>query len=76
MKEAGCPNCEKRLIAVHTPARRTERKCIQCEPIDPMRTDLAKWADARSQNLRPDRLLRRVHFELGSIGTAPGQAVS
>jgi hypothetical protein len=41
-----CPQCKKRLIAMTARTGRTNMVCLKCDNIDPMRTELAKWASS------------------------------
>ena len=41
-----CPKCNKRLTATTERAGRTELKCLKCDEVDHMKTDVAKWADS------------------------------
>jgi uncharacterized C2H2 Zn-finger protein len=41
-----CPKCGKRTVPVRAPNGRTELQCIRCDPVDPLQTDMAKWADS------------------------------
>ena len=41
-----CPNCNKRLIAMTDRTGHTEYRCLKCDKVDPIKTDLAKWADS------------------------------
>jgi phage FluMu protein Com len=45
-----CPKCGKRTVPTHSANGRTELKCIRCDPVDPLQTDLAKWADSPLAN--------------------------
>jgi hypothetical protein len=38
------------MVPVQATNGRTELKCIRCDPVDPMQTDLAKWADSPLAN--------------------------
>jgi hypothetical protein len=40
-----CTKCGKRTVPTLVANGRTELKCIRCEPVDPMQTNFAKWAD-------------------------------
>jgi phage FluMu protein Com len=44
-KVTRCPKCGKRTIATQIKGR-TELTCIRCDPVDPLKTELAKWADS------------------------------
>jgi hypothetical protein len=44
-KVTRCPKCGKRTIAIQIKGR-TELTCIRCDPVDPLKTELAKWADS------------------------------
>jgi hypothetical protein len=39
------PKCGKRTVPAQVNGR-TELKCIRCDAVDPLQTDLAKWADS------------------------------
>ena len=39
-----CPKCKKRLVAMTDRNGRTELCCLKCDDVDPLRTDVAKWA--------------------------------
>jgi hypothetical protein len=41
-----CLHCGKRLVAKPTFDVQKEFQCIWCDKVDPMKTDLAKWADS------------------------------
>jgi hypothetical protein len=45
-KVSRCPRCRKRTVLTLQADGRKELKCIRCDPVDPMKTDLAKWADS------------------------------
>jgi transcription elongation factor Elf1 len=49
-KTSHCPKCGKRTVSVNASNGRTELKCIRCDPVDPMQTDFAKWADSPLAN--------------------------
>jgi tRNA(Ile2) C34 agmatinyltransferase TiaS len=38
-----CPTCSKRLIPVLSNGR-TDLRCLECEKIDPLKTNAVKWA--------------------------------
>ena len=40
-----CVHCGKRLIPAPTPSGRTELMRVWCDKVDPMQTEVAKWAD-------------------------------
>jgi hypothetical protein len=40
-----CMHCGKRLVPTHSVDGRTALSCIWCDKVDPMETDVAKWAD-------------------------------
>jgi tRNA(Ile2) C34 agmatinyltransferase TiaS len=46
MDSTRCPRCSKRMVAVATADGRTGLRCLQCDEIDPLTTDAAKWADS------------------------------
>lgn len=46
MDPTRCPRCSRRMIAVAIVDDRTELRCLQCDKVDPLRTDAAKWADS------------------------------
>jgi tRNA(Ile2) C34 agmatinyltransferase TiaS len=39
-----CPQCNKRMKAVLATSGRTDFQCLQCDKIDPLKTDAVKWA--------------------------------
>ena len=41
-----CPKCNKRLIAMTDRTGHTENRCLKCDKVDPIKTNLAKWADS------------------------------
>lgn len=41
-----CPACKERLIPTLSKDGRTELTCMWCNEADPMKTELAKWADS------------------------------
>jgi phage FluMu protein Com len=41
-----CPKCEKRLMATTDRTGESELRCLNCDKVDPMKTDAAKWADS------------------------------
>lgn len=43
-----CPNCHHRLVPTLSKEGRTELTCMWCEQADPMKTEMAKWADGPS----------------------------
>jgi phage FluMu protein Com len=53
MDPTRCPHCNRRMMAVATPDGRTGLKCLQCDKVDPLKTDTVKlktdtvkWADS------------------------------
>jgi tRNA(Ile2) C34 agmatinyltransferase TiaS len=46
-----CPRCSKRTKVVLSPNGRTEFKCLQCDQVDPLCTDAAKWAESALANV-------------------------
>jgi hypothetical protein len=40
-----CPQCNRRMKPVLGPTGRTEFQCLECDKLDPLETDAAKWAD-------------------------------
>lgn len=47
-----CLKCGKRTVPVSTAIGRTDLRCIRCDEIDPLKTELAKWAE--SSLVRPE----------------------
>jgi hypothetical protein len=47
MDPSRCPECKKRLMAMTDRTDRTELVCLQCQKVDPMKTDTVKWANNR-----------------------------
>jgi hypothetical protein len=41
-----CTKCGKWTVPTIQSDGRTELKCIRCDSVDPMDTELAKWADS------------------------------
>jgi hypothetical protein len=41
-----CPRCSRRMKAVATDDGKTGLRCLQCDEVDPLKTDAAKWADS------------------------------
>jgi hypothetical protein len=41
-----CSQCKKRLIAITAKTGRTNMVCLKCDKIDPMSTELGKWASS------------------------------
>ena len=41
-----CPKCKKRLMAMTDRTGKTEMLCVRCDKLDPMKVDIAKWADS------------------------------
>jgi tRNA(Ile2) C34 agmatinyltransferase TiaS len=41
-----CPQCNRRMKTVLGPTGRTEFRCPECDKLDPLETDPAKWADS------------------------------
>jgi hypothetical protein len=39
-----CPQCGKRLVPVLSASGRTDLLCLKCDEVDPLTTDVAKWA--------------------------------
>ena len=39
-----CPQCNKRMTTVLVENGRTEFKCLECDKVDPIKTDAVKWA--------------------------------
>jgi tRNA(Ile2) C34 agmatinyltransferase TiaS len=51
-----CPRCEKRMIAVTTVSGRTDFQCLQCDKLDPPKTDAVRWAESPlAPPIRSDR---------------------
>jgi hypothetical protein len=46
MDQSRCPTCRKRLITMNDRTGRTSLVCLECDNIDPMKTDAAKWANS------------------------------
>jgi phage FluMu protein Com len=46
MDATRCPHCNRRMMAVATSDGRTGLKCLQCDKVDPFKTDTVKWADS------------------------------
>jgi tRNA(Ile2) C34 agmatinyltransferase TiaS len=44
MDPTRCPHCTKRMKAVATSDGRTGLQCLECDKIDPLKTDAVKWA--------------------------------
>jgi tRNA(Ile2) C34 agmatinyltransferase TiaS len=45
MDPTRCPRCSRRMKAVATPDCRTGLRCLQCDEVDPLKTDAVKWAE-------------------------------
>lgn len=43
-----CLHCGERLVPVLTVNGRTDLKCVWCDKIDPMDTDVPRWGDSPS----------------------------
>jgi hypothetical protein len=41
-----CPQCKKRLMAMTARTGQTSMVCLRCDNIDPMKTEMAKWASS------------------------------
>lgn len=41
-----CLRCNKRLMSMTDRTGRTRHVCLKCDDIDPMKTDVAKWANS------------------------------
>ena len=41
-----CPHCNKRMKTVLGESGRTEFQCLECDKVDPLKTDAAKWAES------------------------------
>jgi hypothetical protein len=41
-----CPICSRRLMPMTDANGRTELRCLECDRLDPLKTDAAKWADS------------------------------
>jgi hypothetical protein len=55
MDGSRCPICKKRLMAMTDRTSQTQLVCLNCDKIDPMKTDAVKWANSnlgRSAELR------------------------
>ena len=51
-----CPKCKKRLITMTSRTGPTRMVCLKCDNIDPMKTDVVKWAYSDLADLgRPER---------------------
>jgi tRNA(Ile2) C34 agmatinyltransferase TiaS len=46
MDPTRCPHCNKRMKVVLGSDGRTDFQCLQCDKIDPLKTDAVKWADS------------------------------
>ena len=56
MDMSRCPQCKKRLMAMTVRTGRTNIVCLKCDNVDPMKTEMAKWASsslARSVLAKP-----------------------
>jgi tRNA(Ile2) C34 agmatinyltransferase TiaS len=42
MDPTRCPHCSRRMVAVATADGRTGLRCLQCDEIDPLTTDVNK----------------------------------
>lgn len=42
-----CPTCGKRMTTVLATNGRTEFRCLECDKADPLKTEAAKWAEAK-----------------------------
>ena len=47
MDVSRCPRCKKRLMAMTARTGRTSMVCLKCDNIDPLKTEMAKWASSR-----------------------------
>jgi len=41
-----CLHCGKRLVSVPSFTGRTELQCVFCDKLDPLKMEVAKWADS------------------------------
>jgi len=41
-----CPLCNRRMKTVLGSTGRTEFQCLDCDKVDPMKTDAVKWAES------------------------------
>ena len=41
-----CPQCNKRMMPVLSENGRTEFQCLECDKVDPLKTDAVKWAES------------------------------
>jgi tRNA(Ile2) C34 agmatinyltransferase TiaS len=41
-----CPRCNKRMKTVLGSNGRTEFQCLECDKVDPLKTDAARWAES------------------------------
>jgi phage FluMu protein Com len=46
MDATRCPKCNKRLIEEADDAGRIELRCLNCDTVDPLKTEAAKWAES------------------------------
>jgi tRNA(Ile2) C34 agmatinyltransferase TiaS len=46
MDATRCPRCSIRMMPVATSDGRTGLKCLQCDKVDPLKTEAVKWADS------------------------------
>jgi tRNA(Ile2) C34 agmatinyltransferase TiaS len=53
-----CPKCKRRLMALTDQNGRTDLRCLKCDTMDPMKTDVAKWVD--SSLAEPPKAAARV----------------
>ena len=44
MDATRCPRCNKRMKTVISETGRTDFKCLECDQLDPLKTDAVKWA--------------------------------
>lgn len=68
-----CPTCNRRLMAITDRHGRTELRCLNCDQVDPMKTDAAKWADSPlAPPTKAPARLRETRPVMPKIPHAPG----
>ena len=45
MDATRCPQCNKRMKTVLGATGRTDYQCLECDKVDPLKTDALKWAE-------------------------------
>jgi hypothetical protein len=77
MDESRCSICKMRLTAMTDGTGRTQLVCLECDDIDPMKTDAVKWANSNLSARDHEHSGQRLQsLEIALIGNATDQSPS